>query len=65
MAKTREDWSKEIKIELIKRDMTLVDLARLSDYSYSTIRKVVSGERTHERVIKNVSQVMGVIPPHE
>ena len=65
MAKTREDWTKEVKIELIKRNMSLVDLAGKSDYSYSTIRKVMSGERTHERVIKNISQVMGIIPFEE
>lgn len=62
MGKTREEWSKEVRIELIKRDMALKDLADKIMYSYSMVQKVVHGTGESPRIVMMIERVLGVEP---
>ena len=61
---TQEAWAKAVKIELSMRDMTIKDLADLSKYSYSSIRKALCGERNHEHVAEDINRVLGIGKEH-
>lgn len=56
----RTEWAKDVRIELIRQGMSIKDLAERSKYSYSTIRKALTGERNPEHVAKDLNRVLGI-----
>ncbi len=55
------EWGKQVRIALIKEDMTLKDLAELIGYSPSYIRAVVGGKlNSIENVQSKINDVLNI-----
>ena len=61
MFTNNNEWGKQVRIALIKEDMTLKDLAELIGYSPSYVRAVVGGKLNGiEKVQHNINDVLGI-----
>ena len=61
MLKNNNEWGKQVRIALIKEDMTLKDLAELIGYSPSYVRAVVGGKLNGiEKVQHKINDVLGI-----
>ena len=61
MLKNNNEWGKQVRIALIKEDMTLKDLAELIGYSPSYVRAVVGGKLNGiEKVQQKIDDVLGI-----
>lgn len=62
MAKKKQLTSlgKEIKIRLIEKNMTQVELAELIGTTKQYLNKIISGERNGNKYISKISQVLDI-----
>ncbi len=61
MLKNNNEWGKQVRIALIKEDMTLKDLAELIGYSPSYVRAVVGGKLNGiEKVKQKINDILGI-----
>ena len=61
MLKNNNEWEKQVRIALIKEDMTLKELAELIGYSPSYVRAVVGGKLNGiEKVPQKIDDVLGI-----
>jgi len=56
--------NKKLKIALIEKDMSVIDLARETGYTATHISGVISGRTKSQRAEKLISFVLGT-PQHE
>ncbi len=58
---TNDEWGKQVRIALIKENMTLKELAELIGYSPSYIRAVVGGKLNGiDTVQSKINDVLGI-----
>ena len=58
---TNDEWGKQVRIALIKENMTLKELAELIGYSPSYIRAVVGGKLNGiDMVQSKINDVLGI-----
>ena len=61
MFTNNNEWGKQVRIALIKEDMTLKDLAELIGYSPSYVRAVVGGKLNGiEKVQQKINDALNI-----
>ncbi len=60
MGKILPSWCKEVKCELIKRDMSVADLAVIIHKSREYTSAVVNGRMYSEPAVKEISDVLNI-----
>ena len=61
MLKNNNEWGKQVRIALIKEDMTLKELAELIEYSPSYVRTVVGGKLNRiEKIQHKINVVLDI-----
>ena len=61
MLKNNNEWGKQVRIALIKEDMTLKELAELIGYSPSYVRAVVGGKLDRiEKIQHKINDVLSI-----
>ena len=61
MLKNNNEWGKQVRIALIKEDMTLKELAELIGYSPSYVRAVVGGKLNRiEKIQHKINDVLSI-----
>lgn len=60
MAKILSPWCKEVKCELIKRDMTIAELAEKIGLSREYTSAVVNGRNYSEPAVKAISDELNI-----
>jgi len=56
----REEWCKEVKIELIRRDMTVKQLATKLGRSEEYIYRALRGHTYRKQACEEVSEFLGI-----
>ena len=60
MARPLPLWCKNVKIELVRRDMSISDLAKLVGLTKQYTSGIVSGRNYSEAAIKNISDALNI-----
>lgn len=60
MARVLSPWCKQVKCELIKRDMSIAELAEMIGISRPYASEIVNGRRYSEPVVKAISDVLNI-----
>lgn len=60
MARPMPQWCKRVKIELIQRDMSISDLAKLTNLSREYTAGIVNGRNYSEAAVKNISDALDI-----
>lgn len=60
MARPLPQWCKNVKIELVRRDMSISDLARLVDLTKQYTSGIVSGRNYSEAAVKKISDALNI-----
>ena len=55
-----DDWCQAVKIELVKRDMTVSELANRLKVSRDRLSLVVNGKMMNHEIVKGVNSLLGV-----
>lgn len=63
MAKKLSPWCKEVKIELIKKDMTVGELAKKVGLSREYTSSIVNGRSYAEPAVKAISDALNIAEP--
>lgn len=60
MARPLPQWCKNVKIELIRRDMSVSDLAKLVGLTKEYTSGIVSGRNYSAAAVKNISDALNI-----
>ncbi len=60
MASPLPQWCKNVKIELVRRDMSISDLAKLVGLTKQYTSGIVSGRNYSEAAVKNISDALNI-----
>lgn len=60
MARPLPQWCKNVKIELVRRDMSISDLAKLVGLTKQYTSGIVSGRNYSEAAVKNISDALNI-----
>lgn len=60
MARPLPQWCKNVKIELVRRDMSISDLAKLVDLTKQYTSGIVSGRNYSEAAVKKISDALNI-----
>ena len=60
MARPLPQWCKNAKIELVRRDMSISDLAKLVGLTKQYTSGIVSGRKYSEAAVKNISDALNI-----
>ena len=60
MAGPLPQWCKNVKIELVRRDMSISDLAKLVGLTKQYTSGIVSGRNYSEAAVKNISDALNI-----
>ena len=60
MARPLPQWCKNVKIELVRRDMSISDLAKLVDLTKQYTSGIVSGRTYSEAAVKKISDALNI-----
>lgn len=60
MARPLPQWCKNVKIELVRRDMSTSDLAKLVGLTKQYTSGIVSGRNYSETAVKNISDALNI-----
>lgn len=60
MARPLPRWCKNVKIELVRRDMSISDLAKLVGLTKQYTSGIVSGRNYSETAVKNISDALNI-----
>ncbi|MBT9711405.1 helix-turn-helix domain-containing protein [Faecalibacterium prausnitzii] len=60
MARPLPQWCKNVKIELVRRDMSISDLAKLVGLTKQYTSGIVSGRNYSETAVKNISDALNI-----
>lgn len=60
MARPLPQWCKNVKIELVRRDMSISDLAKLVGLTKQYASGIVSGRNYSEAAVKNISDALNI-----
>lgn len=60
MARSLPQWCKNVKIELVRRDMSISDLAKLVGLTKQYTSGIVSGRNYSEAAVKNISDALNI-----
>ena len=59
-ARPLPQWCKNVKIELVRRDMSISDLAKLVGLTKQYTSGIVSGRNYSETAVKNISDALNI-----
>ena len=60
MAKVLSPWCKQVKCELINRDMSIAELADIVGITRQYASEIVNGRRYSEPAVKAISDVLNI-----
>ena len=60
MARPLPQWCKNVKIELIQRDMSISDLAKLTGLTKEYTSGIVNGRNYSETAVKNIRDALNI-----
>lgn len=64
MKRILPDWSKEAKIALIRRDMTVTELSDIVGISRCYVSRVVNGTTVAPEIAERISKVLEITIPY-
>jgi len=63
VATPSDEWCCAVKVELVKRNMTVNDLAEQSGVSRDRMSLVINGKMNNEKIVAKVVELLGISVP--